>query len=72
MTAYDPTVLRYDRKEDEPEKPEYRVPVQEEDKNVILRVESARNVVVRSAMFVRVSFLEDRDVNFVEAIRLLY
>lgn len=72
MKAYDPTVLRYDRKEDEPEKPEYRVPVQEEDKNVILRVESARNVVVRSVMFVRVSFLEDRYLNFEEAIRLLH
>lgn len=32
MKSYDPTVLKYERKDGEPEKPEYRVPVDEEDK----------------------------------------
>lgn len=72
MKSYDPTVLKYERKDDEPEKPEYRVPVDEENKNVISRVESARNVVVHSVMFVRVSFLKEQDLNFTEALTLLH
>lgn len=72
MKSYDPTVLKYERKDDEPEKPEYRVPVDEEDKNVISRVESARNVVVHSVMFVRVSFLKEQDLNFTKALTLLH
>ena len=68
MKSYDPTVLKYERKDGEPEKPEYRVPVDEEDKNSISRVESARNVVVRSVMFVRASFLEEQDLYFTEAL----
>ena len=69
--SYDPTVPQYKPMEGEPEAPECRVPVTEADKNVILRVESARNVVVRSLMFVRLSFLENRDMNFHQAVRLL-
>lgn len=57
--------------EGKPDAPECRVPVSEADKNVILRVESARNVVVRSLMFVRLSFLENREMNFNQAVRLL-
>lgn len=72
MKSYDPTLLIYRSKDDEPEKPEYRVPVDEEDKNVISRVESARNVVVHSVMFVRVSFLKEQDLNFTKALTLLH
>lgn len=72
MKSYDPTVLKYERKDAEPEKPEYRVPVDEEDKNGISRVESGRNVVVRSVMFVRTSFLEEQDLYFTEALTLLH
>ena len=65
MKSYDPTVLKYERKDGEPEKPEYRVPVDEKDKNGISRVESARNVVVRSVMFVRASFyIKEKLKNF--------
>lgn len=72
MKSYDPTLLIYRSKDDEPEKPEYRVLVDEEDKNVISRVESARNVVVHSVMFVRVSFLKEQDLNFTKALTLLH
>lgn len=72
MKSYDPTVLKYERKDGEPEKSEYRVPVDEEDKNSISRVESARNVVVRSVMFVRASFLKEQDLYFTEALTLLH
>ena len=67
---YDPTVLQYKPMEGEPDPPECRVPVTEDDKNVILRVESTRNVVVRSLMFVRLSFLKNQDMNFDQAVRL--
>jgi len=45
-----------------------RVPV--EDLRV-LRVESARNVVVYSLMFVRSSFLEDKHMNLDEKMKIL-
>lgn len=68
--AYDPTVLEYNGMEGEPNFPEFRVPVVGEDKNVLLRVESARNVVVRSLVFARLSFLEDETINFEEVKKL--
>ena len=71
LKLYDPTVLQYKPVEGEPDAPECRVPVTEADKNVILRVESTRNVVVRSLMFVRLSFLVNRDMNFDHVVRLL-
>lgn len=71
LSLYDPTVLKYKPMEGEPDAPECRVPVTETDKNVILRVESTRNVVVRSLMFVRLSFLENQDMNFDQAMKLL-
>ena len=64
--SYDPTVFKYTPMEGEPDSPEFRVPVPGADKNVILRVESKRSVVVRSIVFVRLSFLEDKDVTFDE------
>ena len=69
--SYDPTVFSYKPMDGEPVMPEYRIPVHEADKNVILRVESTRSVVVRSLMFVRLSFLENQDMNFDQAMRLL-
>lgn len=54
----------------EPDFPEYRVPVEGEDKNVILRIESSRSVVVRSVMFVLTKVLEDKEFNFKEAAKL--
>ena len=68
--AYDPTVFSYKPMEGEPEMPEYRVPVLQADKNVILRVESTRSVVVGSLMFVRLSFLENQEINFEKAMEL--
>lgn len=69
--SYDPTVFSYKPMDGEPVMPEYRIPVHEADKNVILRVESTRSVVVRSLMFVRLSFLENQDMNFDQAMKLL-
>ena len=71
LKSYDPTVVQYKPMEGEPDAPECRVSVTEADKNVILRVESTRNVVVRSLIFVRLSFLANRDMNFDRALRLL-
>ena len=48
--------------------PEMRVPV---DDLLVLRVESARNVVVYSLMFVRCSFLEDTHITVDEKMRIL-
>ena len=69
--SYDPTVFSYRPMDGEPVMPEYRIPVHEADKNVILRVESTRSVVVRSLMFVRLAFLENQNVNFDQAMELL-
>ncbi|PFX17016.1 uncharacterized protein LOC111341452 [Stylophora pistillata] len=69
--SYDPTVFRYEPMDGEPVMPEYRIPVTEADKNVILRVESTRSVVVQSLIFVRLSFLENQNINFDQAMKLL-
>ena len=69
--SYNPTVFSYKPMDGEPVMPEYRIPVNEADKNVILRVESTRSVVVRSLMFVRLTFLENQNVNFDQAMELL-
>ena len=69
--SYDPTVFQYKPMDGEPDMPEYRVPVTEANKNVIMRVESTRSVVVQSLMFVRLSFLENQDINFEKAMTLL-
>ena len=69
--SYDPTVFQYEPMDGEPDMPEYRIPVTEADKNVILRVESTRNVVVQSLIFVRLSFLENQNINFEQAMKLL-
>jgi hypothetical protein len=50
---------------DEPTLPEYRIQ-EGDDKEIILRVESARSVVVRSLVFVRASILENKEINFKE------
>lgn len=69
--SYDPTVFQYEPMDGEPDMPEYRIPVTEADKNVILRVESTRSVVVQSLIFVRLSFLENQNINFEQAMKLL-
>ena len=70
--AYNPTVGGgYVPVNGEPQISEYRVPVVEKDKNVVLRVESARNVVVQSLMFVRLSFFEKANSNFEKAMEVL-
>ena len=63
--SYAPTVLNFESVFPDPE---MRVPV--EDVRV-LRVESARNVVVYSLMFVRCSFLENKHISFDEKMRIL-
>ena len=62
----------YDGMDGEPDCPEYRVPVREQKKEVILRVESARNVVVRSVMFIRTSVLENDEINFDESEKIFW
>ena len=57
--SYDPTVLKYDPIDGEPDQPEYHIPVSS-DKEAIIRVESTRNVVVVSIMFVLLDFLEQQ------------
>ena len=54
---------------DEPTLPEYRIQ-EGDDKEIILRVESARSVVVRSLVFVRASILENKEINFKEVTEL--
>lgn len=56
-TMHEPTVYRYDPIDGEPDTPEYRINASSEDK--ILRVESARNVVVTSVVFISLNFLEN-------------
>ena len=43
---------------------------EEDDEKVVLRVESARNVVVYSVMFVRTNVLENHELNFKESSKL--
>ena len=59
------TVLKFESTSPDPE---MRVPV---DELLLLRVESERNVVVCSLMFVRCSFLENKHINFDEKMRIL-
>ena len=63
--SYKSTVLKFESTYPDPE---MRVPV--EDLSV-LRVESTRNVVVYSVMFVRSSFLEDTHINLDEKMKIL-
>ncbi|CAB3998917.1 ankyrin repeat domain-containing, partial [Paramuricea clavata] len=59
---YDPTVFSYAKMENEPEYSEYRVPTvgdRKDEETVILRVESERNVVVCSVLFIRTRKLQD-------------
>ena len=56
--------------EGEPDQPEYRVPVEGDNKEVILRVESARSVVVRSLIFIRTSVLENKELSFEDAVKI--
>ena len=63
--SYKSTVLNFESTSPDPE---MRVPV--EDLHV-LRVESARNVVVYSLMFVRSSFLEDKHIDLDEKMKIL-
>ena len=65
FTEHDPTVLKWDSMDGEPDAPEYRIEVSEFDK--IVRVESARNVVVASLMLISDNFLSNlEDVSFME------
>ena len=63
--SYRSTVLNFESTSPDPE---MRVPV---DDLLVLRVESERNVVVYSLMFVRCSFLENKHMNFDEKLRIL-
>lgn len=63
--SYRPTVLKFESTFPDPE---MRVPV---DDLLVLRVESERNVVVHSLMFVRCSFLENKQINLARKMRIL-
>jgi hypothetical protein len=54
---------------DKPTLPKDRIQ-EGDDKEIILRVESARSVVVRSLVFVRASILENKEINFKEVTEL--
>ena len=56
-SEHDPTVLKWDAMDGEPDAPEYRINVTELDK--ILRLESARNVVVASLVLISEHFLSN-------------
>ena len=67
FTEHDPTVFKWDPIDGEPDAPEYRIEVSEVDK--IVRVESARNVVVASLVLISNNFLmniESEDISFVD------
>ena len=68
-TEHDPTVYNYDPIDGEPDQPEYRIDVNENDR--ILRVESARNVVVFSLMFISLDVLEKSDIPYAKLTSLL-
>ncbi|CAB3995959.1 Ankyrin repeat domain, partial [Paramuricea clavata] len=57
---------RYAKMENEPVYPEYRV-----EKTVILRVESERNVVVHSVVFIRTKKLQDPSISYDKMTNLL-
>jgi len=56
-TVHDPTLLKYDPVDGVPDATEYRIEVTPEDK--IMRVESTRNVVVTSTVFISLDFLKN-------------
>jgi hypothetical protein len=59
--------------ENEPEYSEYRVPTvgdRKDEETVILRVESERNVVVRSVLFIHTRKLQDPSISFDEMTNL--
>ena len=58
--SFNPTVFTYNPIDGEPDRPEYHIPVPS-DKDAIIRVESIRNVVVVSIVFVLLDFLEKQD-----------
>ena len=65
FTEHDPTVLKWDSMDGEPDAPEYRIEVSGLDK--IVRVESSRNVVVDSLMLISDNFLSNLEgVSFIE------
>lgn len=65
FSEHDPTVFKWDPIDGEPDAPEYRIEVSESDK--IVRVESARNVVVVSLMLISDNFLSNtKDLSFME------
>ena len=59
-----------DKSGGEDELPKINGPVEEDDNKVVLRVESARNVVVYSVMFVRTSVLQNHELNFKESSKI--
>ena len=67
-SEHDPTVFKYEPIDGEPDQPEYRIDVTDNDK--ILRVESARNVVVFSLMFISLAILEKSDLKYAELVSL--
>lgn len=65
------TVTRYDPMDGETEKPEYRIKSSKADKDINLQSESERSVVVQSLMFVRLTFIENKNITFEQAMKLL-
>ena len=45
-------------------------PVKEDDKEIVLRVESERNLVVYSVMFIRTSVLENQELMYKETSKI--
>ena len=61
-SEHDPTTFRYEPIDGEPDQPEYRIDVTDNDK--VLRVESARNVVVFSLLFISLDILENGSLTY--------
>ena len=58
-TAHNSTVLGYSSKNGETKDVEYRVEVDDKDEDIIYRVRSDKNIIVKSITFVKVKFLEN-------------
>ena len=70
MVIFEIKFLSYRKEEENSTYPEYRVPSILLEEAVILRVESERDVVVRSVVFIRKEMLDDHSVTLGEVKKL--
>lgn len=58
FSKHPPTVVKYAQKNGEPTFVEYRIQVKD-DSNLIMRIESEKNVIVTGVLFAKTEFLEN-------------